>query len=90
MVLRRGDAGNRWTSTTSTAPLAARRVSWTAAPGLGGSLDGDAQRSNLPRAAFPPTVGSSLTNRLRVVDGVRRHPEVAGEAQHRLMKGNTR
>ena len=55
-----------------------------------GSLDGEAQLSNLARAALPPRVGNSLTNRLRVVDRVRRHPEIAGEPLHRLMKGNTR
>ena len=43
------------------------------------SLDAEAQLSDLGRAAVPETVVSSLTNRLRVVDWVRRHPEVAAE-----------
>ena len=43
------------------------------------SLDAEAQLSDLGRAAVPAAVVSSLTNRLRVVDWVRRHPEVAAE-----------
>jgi hypothetical protein len=45
----------------------------------GASLSGEAQLSELGVAALGGTIVSSLTNRLRVVDWVKRHPDVRNE-----------
>jgi hypothetical protein len=46
---------------------------------LCGSINDEAQLSELGDAAVRGTIVSSLGNRLRVVDWIRRHPEVAAE-----------
>ena len=46
---------------------------------LCGSINDEAQLSELGDAAVRGTIVSSLRNRLRVVDWIRRHPEVAAE-----------
>jgi hypothetical protein len=44
------------------------------------SLNGDARLNELGDAALPSMLTGSLSNRLRVVDWITQHPEVAGEA----------
>jgi Sulfotransferase family len=46
---------------------------------LGDSINGEARLNELGAVAVRETVVNALANRLRVVDWIRRHPEVAGE-----------